>query len=130
MNSHKDINNMFKQFYQELYTSQCKAPCKIMNEFLDQCNLPMLEQKDRISLDAELSELELTNTIRSLKNGKSLGPDGICNEFYKKFSHLLTPYLLRLFNKALEEGNLPNTMNEASDSYAKKRQRLTAGWFL
>lgn len=121
VSSHKEINNSFRQFYKELYTSQCNVSQKIMINFLNQCNLPTLSQKDRMSLDAELTHLGLSNTIRSLKNGKSPGPDGLCNEFCKTFSNLLTPYLLKMFNKALEEGKLPQSLNEATITLIPKK---------
>lgn len=41
-NSYKDINTAFRQFYEQLYTSQCKAPPEIMQDFLSKCNLPTL----------------------------------------------------------------------------------------
>lgn len=63
----------------------------------------------------------MISTIRSLKNGKSPGPDGLCNEFYKKFSSLLTPYLLNMFNMALEDGALPQTLNEATVTLIPKK---------
>lgn len=114
INSYKDINTAFRRFYEQLYTSQCNALPEIIQDFLSKCNLPTLAQKDRTLLDADLTCPELINIIRSLKNGKSPGPDGLCNEFYKKFSSLLTPYLLKMFNMALKDGALPQTLNEAT----------------
>lgn len=57
--------------------------------------------------------LELIETIRSLKNGKSPGPDGLGNEIIKKFSDLLAPYLHRMYNQVYKACVLPQTLNEA-----------------
>lgn len=82
-------------------------------QFLEKCNLPTLSQKDSNFLDMEFTCDEITKTMNTLKNSKSPGPDGICNEFYKKFSTILAPYLLKMYNMALEAGPFPPSLNEA-----------------
>lgn len=119
--SHEEINNTFRHFYKDLYSSKCSAPREIMTNFLNHCKLPTLPQTDRMLMDAELTQSELGDAIRSLSNGKSPGPDGLCNEFYKKFSNLLTPYLLKMFNRALEKGKMPQTLNEATVTLIPKK---------
>lgn len=63
----------------------------------------------------ELTEGDIRKTINSLKNGKSPGPDRICNELYKKFGSIISSFLLRMYKKSLEGGKLPSTLNEAKD---------------
>lgn len=92
--SHNDINNRFRQLYEILYSSQAHAP-EAMKQFLSACQLPTLTERDQSSLGLEIPEEDIRQTISSLKNGKSPGPDAICNEFYKKFANIITPFLLR-----------------------------------
>ena len=113
LTSHKDINERFQQFYERLYTSQMKATPGDMQAFLDECQLPSLNQTEREYLGAEITCEEIKESIKSLKNGKSPGPDGFSSEFYKKFSDLLVPYLNKMFGQAFDNGELPHTLNEA-----------------
>ena len=107
--SHEDINREFKQFYEGLCSSRSNALPGSMQTFLDSCKLPELTQKDRDCLDAEFTCEEIKESIMSLRNGKSPGPDGLSSEIYKRFSDVLAPYLLRMYNRSLEDGNLTRT---------------------
>lgn len=111
--SYKDINQRFQQFYEELYSSRTSADNSVINNFLDGCDLPTLEQQDQDFLNADLSISEIQETIKSTKNNKTPGPDGLPNEFYKEFSDLLSPYLLKMYTQAKEDGTLPPSLNEA-----------------
>lgn len=119
--SHKDINDNFRQFYESLYTSHSLAGLKDMQDFLDKCDLPVLDQVDRNILNAKITTEEITKSI-GLKNGKSPGPDGLGNGFYKQFKIKLVPYLLKLYNHAYKAGTLPPTLNEAIVTVLPKKR--------
>ena len=58
-------------------------------------------------LDQEITESELTQAVKELKNNKATGPDKICNEILKCESEYLFKALLHLFNVILKNGNYP-----------------------
>lgn len=92
-----------------------------MKQFLNACQLPTLSESDQNSLGMEITEGDIRKTINSLKNGKSPGPDGICNEFYEKFGNTISTFLLRMYKKSLEDGKLPSTLNEATITLIPKK---------
>lgn len=50
---------------------------------------------------------EIKEAIGGLANGKTPGPDGIPNEFYKVFADLLAPYILLIWKETMHFGCLP-----------------------
>lgn len=103
----KDINDRFLEFYTDLYTSKTTSDSVTINAFLDKCELPRLSEEDCDSLNSDLTIAEVRSAIASLKSNKTPGPDGISGELYKTFSENLSPYLLKLYEHAQMQGNLP-----------------------
>ena len=54
------------------------------------------------------------------------GPDVLPPEFYKRFSTLLAPVLLDMYNHSLSTGTLPKTLTEASISVILKKDKNPA----
>lgn len=54
-------------------------------------------QEDSTDLDAPLSEMEFLCSIKSLKVGKSPGPDEFTPQFYKTLAPFLLPFLAEAF---------------------------------
>ena len=120
--SHKEINENFMQFYASLYTSKSTDNPK-METFLDQCELPLLNQKERSCLNTKITLNEIKKAIMSLKSGKSPGPDGLGNELYKHLKDKLAPYLLKMYEHAYNEKSLPPSLNEAIITVLPKKDR-------
>ena len=63
-------------------------------------------------LNAEIDEDELKKGLKSLKNNKSTGPDGILNEQIKATFPIMKNIYLKLFNTILDTGCFPETWAE------------------
>ena len=85
-----------------------------MDEFLEKYNLTKLNQEEIENLNKPLTNMEIETVFKNLLTNKSPGPDSFTVEFYHKCREELTPILLKLFQKIVEEGKLPNAFCEAT----------------
>lgn len=81
----KDINSEFKKYYEKLYQTEEVTNMEIQ-KFINNFSIPKLSKADRTLLDAEISEQEVLQAMKSLQNDKAPGPDGYPIEYFKKFS--------------------------------------------
>ena len=91
-----------------------------MNKFLEKYNFPKLNQEEIENLNRPITSTEIKTVIKNLSKNKSPGPDSFTAEFYQKFREELTPILLKLFQKIAEEGKLPNSFYEATNTLIPK----------
>ena len=108
------INDTFKAYYSNLYTSQSPTDDSNMMAFLDSLDFPSVTFSQAEELDQPLTREEIVESISLIQSGKAPGPDGYSIDFYKKFSDKLAPLLLKMFNDSLDRGALPQTLTEAS----------------
>ena len=86
-----------------------------MDKFLENYYFPKRNQEEIEDLNKPITSMEINTVIRNLPANKSSpGPDSFTAEFYQKFREELTPILLKLFKKIVEEGKLPNSFYEAT----------------
>ena len=118
----KLINDTFKVFYHNLFTSEQPSDASaLMDRFFAQLSLPALPAENKLVLNSPISSEEVAYAIRNLQNGKAPGPDGFSSEFYKEFSGLLVDPLVRMFNDAFSNNELPQTLREANISVLLKK---------
>ncbi len=116
-----EINQRFREYYSQLYTSESSKDESLFDSFFNKLNLPTIDQESTLNLESPLSVDEIMRAIASMQNGKSPGPDGFPSEFFKKFSTDLAPILLSVYEESSTSGSLPETMRQAIISLIYKK---------
>jgi hypothetical protein len=72
-------------------------------------DVTLLESKPNFTeLDFRIEKKEILQAMKNLKNGKTSGPDGLCNEMLKYSTHAMLHVLEKLFNLVLSSGVFPD----------------------
>ena len=95
-----------------------------MDRFLEEFDLPRLNQEEIEHLNRPIRSMEIETVIRNLPANKSPGPNGFTAEFNQTFREEVTPILLKLFKKIAEEGKLPNSFYEATITLTSKMTKM------
>ena len=86
-----------------------------MDKFLEQYNLPKLNEEAAESLNRSITPDEIEAVIKKRQTHKSPGPDDFTGEFCRAFKGELNPTLHRLFQKNKKmEGSQTLFMKPAS----------------
>lgn len=117
----KEVVEAFATFYHNLYKEpKSQTTTDNTNIFLKNLELPVLSEDASLQMISPITDEEIRNAIKRLKNNKSPGVDGLPGEFYKYFINDLTPVLTEVFRYALSEGNPPETWSQAIISVIHK----------
>ena len=117
------INECFREFYEDLYTSKSTTTATHTSEFLRTLHLPKLSPSAQADLNANITLEEVKQAIRSFPSGKASGPDGFGIEFYKAYLDIIAPFMLRMFNHSMSIGLLPETLYSANISLILKKDK-------
>ena len=96
-----------------------------MERFLEKFNHSRLNQEEIEITNNPIISTEIETVIKNLPKNKSPGPDGITAEFYQTFREELMPILLKLFQKIVEKGTLPNAFYEDTITLIPKPDKIT-----
>lgn len=72
-----DINNSFKSFFEDLYSSEDRFSQDLFDSFFDSLNLPELSDDESKDLDIPITLEELHTAVKLTNRGCSPGIDGI-----------------------------------------------------
>lgn len=90
--------------WERFYSSLFPPSMDVEGPFQD-CRHPILDQ--------DITYSEVLEVLKASKAGKSPGPDGLSNGFFRGLSKNWIYHLVRLFNKILEVGEIPNDWAKA-----------------
>lgn len=75
------------------------------------CNAPRLDEIDSSLCEGHVTYNECLKAIKSMKNEKSPGPDGLPAEFYKQFFYLFGDAFIDMVNEIFDSATtLPASM--------------------
>lgn len=117
------INDTFKMFYEELYTSEATFDSEICKKFLKPLRLPKISPDAACSLEKPITLAELAKAINSMNRGRSPGLDGIPPELYSAFWLQLGPRLLDMINFSVSKGSFTDGCNVAIISLLLKKNK-------
>ena len=109
----KEILNMQKDFYENVYASKIKQTRQQIKDYLNQVAVPSLTEEEKTECEGPLTNEECLKAVKTFKNNKSPGNDGLTCEFYKKMWPVLGNQLVKALNYANEQGELSNTQKQA-----------------
>ncbi|XP_053571508.1 gastrula zinc finger protein XlCGF57.1-like [Bombina bombina] len=105
--STQSITNTFRKYFQDLYNLHSKLDHRSypqetkvnnINVYLASLNLPHLTTNKQSQLEDPITPEEIQLVIKDLPAGKSPGPDGFSNRYYKIFQEDLIPHITKYFN--------------------------------
>ena len=96
-----------------------------MDKLLEKYNFSKLNQEETENVNRPITSMTIETVIKKSSNKQSPGADGFTGEFYQKFREELTAILLKLFQKTEEEGKLPNSFYEATQTKIAQRKKTT-----
>ena len=97
-------------FYQDLYKDVGGKTEQEITEFLEQIDVPKVNQVLVCSL---ITEAKVLDAIEKLNLGKAPGPDGFSPDFYKHYSYVLADILAKFFNEILNNNSIPYSLKQA-----------------
>ena len=118
----EEIRKIAHDFYAHLYTPEITDDVA-QDTLLE--GLPQIRYEDRDTLDEIITLDELNKTVKLLAHGRTPGIDGIPNEFYQKFWHIIGGDLCEVLSCAISDGILPLSCTRAVVTLLPKRGDLT-----
>jgi hypothetical protein len=104
-------------FYSDLYTEEPVADA-VIDSFV--AELPFLQMEERNGCEGLLTPEECIKALRQMKDGKSLGLDGLTKEFYLKFFYLFGNDFVAMANDCIEDGVRYHSQRECHHTHMQR----------
>ena len=115
--------NKIKIFYETLFKNQSSNNVSEIEKFLCAITTPSLNN-DQINLcEKDLSETDLHNAKKNMKNNKSPGNDGLTKDFYEDFWGEIKELLIASATEAKHRGELSISQRQAKIRLIEKKDR-------
>ena len=118
-----EINNELSKFYKNLFKENLNTSKEAISSFLENINLPSLTNEQAFECDGIISETELLKALKSMKNDKSPGNDGITKEFYEFFWDDIKNSLSDSVKKSFTSGELSTSQKQPVIKLIEKKDR-------
>ena len=100
--------NELEIYYKNLYSTN-RQPGSILSDFdnsLGELNITKLTVDECNESEGLLTDSEILEALKTTKNNKSPGNDGLPAEFYKLFWNDIKQYLVKSFNQSFVDQKL------------------------
>ena len=124
INNETEILNQIKRFYETLFQKpSLKHSTDDINHFLNTLDIPKLSADQIILCDIELTEKDLYDSMKSMKNDKSPGNDGSTKEFYVTVWDDIKATFVSSLKQAEERKELSISQRQAIIKLTEKKDR-------
>ena len=131
MKNQSEINNELYKFYKNLFKENLNTSKEAISSFLENINLSTLTNEQALECEGIISKTELLKSLKSMKNDKSPGNDGITKELYKFFWDDIKNSLSDSIKKFFISGELSTSQKQAVIKLIEKKdidKRLIKNW--
>ena len=108
-----EIQKIIRDFYEKLYGNKMDN-LEEMERFLEKFRFPRLNLEEIEIMNNPITITEIEAVIKNLPENRSPGPECFTGEFHQIYREEIMPILLKLLQKIVEEGTLPNSFYEAT----------------
>ena len=108
---HKNITNYYKDLYTEKNNFNDKI--NILNDFIEDITIPQLKESDKNLCEEPITQCELDEALKAMKNASAPGCDGLTTEFYKFFWGKIGNMVYQSLHKAFDNGQLSMSQRRA-----------------
>lgn len=109
----KEILSMQAKFYTDLSASKLSKSRDEISQYLQNIKTPTLTDEEKLQCEGPLTVEECNKTIKSFKNNKTPGNDGLPIEFYLKFWPIFGHQVVDAFNSGYMRGKMTTSQKQA-----------------